>query len=257
MTSKNLLNIFGTLTFILTLIYLFPLQRTLDYCAFRLFKPEKISLGFFPTPLHKIDSVKKIYNGPSVYIKRDDLTGLAFGGNKVRKLEYACAQALKEGATMLVTTGPFHSNHCRQTAAAAAHLGLDCTLLLRTPDTQIDNDAYQTVQGNLLLDNLLHAHIVNKDNPENPQSPEELAQLLTEQGHRAYSIPTGASNEIGSIGYIDAFFEIMDQQKKTAHKLHAHSMRFWIRRNSSRISDWGISFWVYWKNHRNFCRYRA
>ncbi|WP_334114035.1 pyridoxal-phosphate dependent enzyme, partial [Paucihalobacter sp.] len=113
---------------------------------------KRISLGFYPTPLVKLESLTKLLAGPEIYIKRDDLTGLAFGGNKTRKLEYLLGDAVAKGCDVLITGGAQQSNHCRQTAAAAAQYGLQCHLVLggHQPDE---------FNGNLLLDKLLGAHL--------------------------------------------------------------------------------------------------
>lgn len=114
--------------------------------------PPRVPLGFWPTPLEPLPRLSKLLGGPQLWIKRDDQTGLACGGNKTRKLEYLLADALAQGCDSVVTAGAAQSNHCRQTAAAAAKVGLDCYLLLGgSPPAQ--------PQGNLLLDQLLGAQI--------------------------------------------------------------------------------------------------
>ena len=110
------------------------------------------ALGFFPTPVRPLDRFRDAQGGPRVWIKRDDLTGLAFGGNKTRKLEFLVGEALERGCDTLVTGGSAQSNHCRQTAAAAAACGMECHLVLGgEPDGVPD--------GNLLLDTLLGATV--------------------------------------------------------------------------------------------------
>ena len=108
---------------------------------------EKTNLGFFPTPLVELSRLSAFLGGPKISMKRDDLTGLALGGNKTRKLEYILADALKQGCDTVITAGETQSNHCRQTAAAAAKLNLQCHLLL-------GGEAPHKAQGNLLLDQL-------------------------------------------------------------------------------------------------------
>ena len=93
--------------------------------------PERVPLAYLPTPIERLDRLSKRLGGPEIWIKRDDQTGLATGGNKTRKLEFLAADALAQGADHLVTTGAPQSNHARQTAAAAARLGLGCSLVLR------------------------------------------------------------------------------------------------------------------------------
>jgi D-cysteine desulfhydrase family pyridoxal phosphate-dependent enzyme len=142
---------------------------------------------------------------PRIYIKRDDLNGLAFGGNKARKLEYLVAAALEEGATRLVTEGTTQSNHARLTAAAAALAGLKCTLVL-------DTRRGAEVQGNLLLDHLMGAEVVLVSTRE-----ERRARMVTigdeirERGERPYVIPTGGSVPLGALGYVAAMQELLVQ----------------------------------------------
>ena len=114
--------------------------------------PKRISLAHLPTPIESMERLSKHLGGPDLYIKRDDETGLATGGNKTRKLEFLVAEALAQGCDHLVTTGAPQSNHCRQTAAAAARMGLGCTLVLR-------GDEPAQITGNYLLDELLGAHV--------------------------------------------------------------------------------------------------
>ncbi|MCJ7512501.1 MAG: pyridoxal-phosphate dependent enzyme, partial [Anaerolineales bacterium] len=138
-----------------------------------------LPLAVLPTPMHPLERLSRHLGGPQVFIKRDDLTGLAFGGNKTRKLAYLLADAVTQGAEVLVTRGAVQSNHCRQTAAAAARCGLDCVLVLQGPPAP-------TETGNLLLDRLLGAR-VRWTEALDPESvlEEEIAQLQS-QGRRVY-----------------------------------------------------------------------
>src|SRR5690606_419468 len=113
----------------------------------------RIRLGHFPTPLEFMPNLTKHLGGPNLYIKRDDCTGLATGGNKTRKLEFLVAQALEHGADTLITQGAVQSNHARQTVAAAARVGMKCKILLeqRVPDA---SEEYEQ-SGNVMLDRLL------------------------------------------------------------------------------------------------------
>jgi len=166
--------------------------------------PEKVSLGFFPTPIERLDRLSKFLGGPEIWIKRDDQTGLASGGNKTRKLEFLVADALARGADKLITTGAPQSNHARQTAAAAAHLGIGCSLVLR-------GHKPETVTGNLLLDHLLGAFIYWS---EKDDCGEELTRVMSElrtAGRNPYLVPYGGSNVIGATGYVLAMRELMDQ----------------------------------------------
>lgn len=166
--------------------------------------PDRKCLAHLPTPLEKLERLSKHLGGPDIYMKRDDQTGLATGGNKTRKLEFLVADALAQGCDHLITTGAPQSNHCRQTAAAAAHYGLGCSLVLRgEPQTQI--------QGNLLLDKLLGAHLYwTGDRPRQ----EVMAEVANEQrvmGHKPYLIPLGGSNVMGATSYVLAMKELMEQ----------------------------------------------
>ncbi|WP_080796279.1 D-cysteine desulfhydrase family protein [Corynebacterium pacaense] len=164
-----------------------------------------------PTPLQRLDRLRKsLGGGPELWIKRDDLTGLALGGNKARKLEYLLAQARAEDADTLVTVGAAQSNHARQTAAAAAAAGLEAVLVLRVAQGASEN--YRT-SGNILLDRIFGARIVFAE--ETPQDPhperalaEEIIAVLKAQGRRPFFIPSGGSTEIGALGYIEAYAEI-------------------------------------------------
>lgn len=166
--------------------------------------PERFRLAHLPTPLEKLDRLSKHLGGATLYMKRDDQTGLALGGNKSRKLEFLVADALAQGCDHLVTTGAAQSNHCRQTAAAAARAGLGCSLVLR-------GHKPQQLNGNQLLDKLLGAHLYWGG--EAPAG-ETLATVLNEQkilGHKPYLIPLGGSNVVGAAGYVLAMAELTAQ----------------------------------------------
>ena len=166
--------------------------------------PNRKPLAFLPTPLEKLERLSKHLGGPEIYMKRDDQTGLATGGNKTRKLEFLVADALAQSCDHLITTGAPQSNHCRQTAAAAAHCGLGCSLVLR-------GEAQTQLQGNLLLDKLLGAHLYwTGGNPHN----EVMAEVANEQrvmGHTPYVIPLGGSNVMGATSYVLAMKELSEQ----------------------------------------------
>jgi len=163
-----------------------------------------IKLGFFPTPLHKLASLSNLFSDYNIYIKRDDQTGLALGGNKARKLEYLVKDTIDKGCDSLITYGAAQSNHCRQTAAAAAQAGLECHLLLRGKPTTEFN-------GNLLLDKILGANLYWTNQSENELTLELLEERIKKIGKKPYVIPIGGSNEIGSIGYIRAILELKQQ----------------------------------------------
>ena len=142
--------------------------------------------------------------GPEVWIKRDDMLGLFPGGNKTRKLEFLVADALAQGCDHLVTTGAPQSNHCRQTAAAAARFGLGCSLVLR-------GQRPEATTGNLLLDHLLGAHVYWNEGRDGSESIAAIQAELRSLGRRPYLIPLGGSNVIGATGYVLAMRELMTQ----------------------------------------------
>ncbi|RRJ82766.1 D-cysteine desulfhydrase [Aestuariirhabdus litorea] len=169
----------------------------------------RVSLGHGPTPLEKLPNLGAEL-GIELYIKRDDCTGLALGGNKTRKLEYLVAAALEEGADTLVTLGGIQSNHARQTAAAAARFGLGCELLLEDVPGTPKLDYYRN--GNLLLDHLCGARVrVVDEGSDLTLCAEQLMRQLREAGKRPYLIPVGGSNEVGSLGYMRCTEEIIQQ----------------------------------------------
>lgn len=164
----------------------------------------KVRLGHFPTPLTHLIRLSRHLKGPEIWIKRDDLTGLAFGGNKTRKLEYIIGDAIAKDADCLITAGAIQSNHCRQTAAAAAHLGMDCHLLLGGEEPATKN-------GNLLLDQLLGASIHWCGENRKGETIPLLVEKLQKQGFNPYVIPYGGSNAYGALGYVDALNEVVSQ----------------------------------------------
>ena len=166
---------------------------------------ERIVLAHLPTPIEPLPRLTKLLQGPQLFIKRDDLTGLALGGNKTRKLEYLAADALAQGCRMLITTGAVQSNHCRQVAAAAARLGLGCILVLAGEDPG-------SRQGNLLLDELSGAKLVFISKEERDQRLQQAFAQADEDGLKPYLIPYGGSNPIGVQGYIQAMHELQAQQ---------------------------------------------
>jgi len=161
-----------------------------------------------PTPLHPLPNFSRWLDaGVEVWVKRDDLTGLALGGNKLRKLTYLVADALSQNATDLVTTGAAQSNHCRQTAAAANKAGLDCHLVLRGgPDDRPG--------GNLVLDQLLGAHLHWAGGPDTSARMTQVVDKLIAAGRRPYAIPLGGSTPVGAAGYASAWLEMDEQAQK-------------------------------------------
>ncbi|MGE5458867.1 MAG: D-cysteine desulfhydrase family protein [Methanobacterium sp.] len=164
----------------------------------------RVPLGIFPTPLQDMKNLSRYLGGPRIFIKRDDLTGLALGGNKVRKLEYILADALQQKADVIITIGAVTSNHARQTAAAAALLGLECQLVLigREP-------AY--AQGNYLLDQLLGASTCCVRNSEVETTVAQLVARNHQLGKKSYVIPAGGHTTLGAMAYCDAYQEIKAQ----------------------------------------------
>ncbi len=167
---------------------------------------KKVPLGFFPTPVVELKRLAETLDGPKLFIKRDDNTGLGLGGNKTRKLEYILSDALEQGADTIITAGAIQSNHCRQTAAAAASLGLECHLVLGGEQPNKSN-------GNLLLDQLFGCHIHwSGDNRKGEDIPNLVTQL-TDLGKKVYVVPYGGSNELGSLAFLEAYKEIEAQSK--------------------------------------------
>ncbi len=164
----------------------------------------RVRLAQLPTPIEPMPRLSAALNGPRLWVKRDDQTGLAMGGNKVRKLEYCLAEAQANGARTLITLGSAQSNHCRQTAALAARFGLDCILVL-------SGEANQAPSGNYLLDYLFGAEIIWATREERDAVFEQTFRTAWEDGRRPYAIPLGASNETGTVGYVTAFEEFLGQ----------------------------------------------
>jgi D-cysteine desulfhydrase family pyridoxal phosphate-dependent enzyme len=164
----------------------------------------RISLAHLPTPVEELPRLSQELGGPRLLVKRDDQTGLATGGNKTRKLEFLLADALAQGADMIITAGAAQSNHCRQTAAAAARAGLDCALVL-------GGEPPSRPTGNLLLDILLGAQIHWTGPHRRGERMEEIAAQLRAQGRHPYLIPYGGSNAVGATGYMAAMLELHQQ----------------------------------------------
>ena len=160
-----------------------------------------IPLGAWPTPLEPAPRLAAALGLQELWIKRDDLIGLGGGGNKVRKLQYLCAEALETGATTLVTTGALQSNHARLTAAAAARLGLRCVLVLAGREPM-------TPRGNLILDQLAGAEIIWAEG----QPPAKVAEAETEARPGSHLIPFGGSSRASVQGYVDCARELLEQQ---------------------------------------------
>lgn len=171
--------------------------------------PKKLSLARLPTPVEPLPRLSEEL-GVTLLCKRDDLTGLALSGNKIRKLEFVLAEALAQGADGVITCGGVQSNHCRATAVAARRLGLDTFLLLRTPDGR----PVEELDGNLFLDRLVGA-AVRFIGPADYERRDEMmaawATALADQGRRAFVIPEGASDARGALGYVSMVAELAAQ----------------------------------------------
>jgi len=171
-----------------------------------------------------MENLSRLLDGPNIWVKRDDCTGLAGGGNKTRKLEFLMADAEQQGADTIITQGAVQSNHARQTAAIAAKLGYECYLLLENRTGSDDPDFL--ANGNVLLDDIYNARL--SDFPAGTDMNQEMLSLAEElrvAGKKPYIIPGGGSNRIGALGYVDAAYELVgqcnDQGLKVDHIVHA------------------------------------
>ena len=165
----------------------------------------RLRFAHLPTPIEELPRLTEHLNGPKILIKRDDQTGLAFGGNKTRKLEFLLAEAQGQGARTLITGGALQSNHCRQTAAAAARFGFKCILVL-------NGDIPEQPSANLLLDQLFDAEIVTvKDRADRDQALQDTFNKATSDGKKPYLITYGGSSATGALGYAFAMKEFMEQ----------------------------------------------
>jgi len=162
-----------------------------------------------PTPLIEASHLSAVLGGPRIFIKRDDLTGLGLGGNKIRKLEFLMADAKAKGADTIITTGGSQSNHALQTAAVARQLGMDVLLIL-------GRGIHPEMQGNQLLNKLLDAKVRIIENTLMDKIDEVLnsaAEELRQRGHKPYIIPMGGTTPLGDVGYVNAALEIYQQLK--------------------------------------------
>ncbi|MFW9905324.1 MAG: D-cysteine desulfhydrase family protein [Candidatus Thorarchaeota archaeon] len=179
----------------------------------------RISLCLLPTSIVPLKRLSQYFGGAEIFMKRDDLTGVAFGGNKNRKLEFLLADAKQKGADVIVTEGALQSNHCLQTAACSTKLGFKCELVLsgKNPDF---------ITGNLLLDQILDVKIHRaKDSVERKELMVRVEEELKAEGKKPYMIPTGGSTSIGALGYLNFIFEVAQQSKKLgvsfSHLIHS------------------------------------
>jgi len=179
----------------------------------------RVSLSFLPTPFEHLPALTKHLDGPQIWMKRDDMTGLATGGNKARKLEFLIADALANKADTVLTFGAVQSNHCRMTAAAARKLGLKSFLVL-------SGEKPDGLTGNLLFDEILGSEFLFLPDYNDPSRLEEMqiavfniVQDLTEQGRSVYMIPPGGSTPLGDVGYYLAAVEMFDQAKEAGIRI--------------------------------------
>ena len=184
----------------------------------------RVRLCHRPTPLELMENLTAALDGPTIYIKRDDCTGLATGGNKTRKLEFLIGEAIEQGADTVITQGAVQSNHTRQTAAAAAKFGLKCKLLLerRVPDTAA---SYERT-GNVLLDRMFGAELeFRSPGTDMNEAARNLAEQVREAGGKPYVIPGGGSNRVGALGYVSCALELLrqadDRGLRIDHLVHA------------------------------------
>ncbi len=169
----------------------------------------RVALAHSPTPLEPLDRLSEALGGPRLWIKRDDCTGLATGGNKTRKLEFLIADALAHHADAVITFGAIQSNHARQTAAACAKVGLECHLIL-VRSVAWDHPEYET-NANVLLDKLLGAHVHRCDPADAKATTQAVQRELASAGKSIYLIPTGGSNALGALGYVRCARELLEQ----------------------------------------------
>lgn len=167
-------------------------------------KLPRLPIALLPTAIEPMPRLSAYLGGPQIFVKRDDQTGLAFGGNKTRKLEFLLAEAQAHGAHTLITVGATQSNHCRQTAAAAARFGFKCILVLV-------GEPPKSPSANLLLDRLMGAEIVWSEPANRDQVIKQTFDQAWESGKRPYLIPTGGSNATGAVAYALAIKEMLDQ----------------------------------------------
>ena len=166
----------------------------------------RVSLGVFPTPFYKLESISAKY-GKNIWIKRDDMCGVALGGNKVRKLEFLLADAKAQGCDTVFTTGGAQSNHAMLTAACAARLGMKCILILK-------KRGVTEHKGNLVLDDIYGADVrfMNTDSYDDIYAEmHRVGEELAKDGHKSYYIPVGGSNPLGAVGYVNGVREFTVQ----------------------------------------------
>ena len=169
----------------------------------------RVSLGLFPTPIHRLENISRLL-GAEIWIKRDDLSGLGLGGNKVRKLEFLLAEARAQGAELVFTTGGAQSNHAMLTAAAAGRLGMTPVLVLK-------KRGVTERKGNQLLEALMGTEVIFVDTDDYADIYAEMDRIGHERGRPFYKIPCGGSNALGALGYVACAREIAEQGLRFEH----------------------------------------
>ena len=179
-------------------------------------KFERIDLGHFPTRIEYLKNISDQLDGPEIFIKRDDCTGLATGGNKTRKLEFILPDAIKNNADLVVTVGAIQSNHARQTAAACAKLGIKCLIVL---EQRLANapESYMN-SGNIFLNKVFGAEmLLCPKGRDVKEYAEEIMEIRKNDGYNPYFIPVGGSNRLGELGYIECMREIIESPSKNSY----------------------------------------
>ena len=184
----------------------------------------RIRLAHLPTPLEPLVNLSRELDGPEIWIKRDDCTGLASGGNKTRKLEFLMAEAKEQDADLVITQGATQSNHARQTAAFAAKLGMKCHILLE--DRTGSSDRNYKNNGNVLLNYLHGASVEVRSGGSDMNAEMEMsADVFRAEGKKVYIIPGGGSNPVGALGYVNCALELVNQANEMGlhidHLTHA------------------------------------
>ncbi|MGI9315904.1 MAG: D-cysteine desulfhydrase [bacterium] len=178
----------------------------------------RVHLAHLPTPLEYLKNLSDALDGPNIYIKRDDCTGLATGGNKTRKLEFLIADALEKKADTVITQGAVQSNHARQTVAAGLKYGMACEILLENRTESSERDYLES--GNVFLDRLFGANVTHFPKDTNmDEAMETKAEELRAQGKTPYIIPGGGSNPIGALGYVNCALETLTQANDMGLKI--------------------------------------
>ncbi len=180
----------------------------MDAPVARMMNISRINFAHLPTPIEAMPRLSDALGGPRLLVKRDDQTGLAFGGNKTRKLEFLVAEAREQGAKTLISGGALQSNHCRQTAAAAARFGFKCILVLTGEEPKQPS-------ANLLLDELFGAEIVYvPDRKDRDRILQKTFDSSAKKGLKPYLVPYGGSNATGALGYAFAMKELIEQSRE-------------------------------------------